>query len=109
MLFHVANEADGAPLVAGGVARGIQRIVLIEYHAVGCCFTFSSIRSGDVVGSIVCTHGSLLILAPWPEDMPTFTSDYDRFHYLNRLAETICAISHETNVAVKDLRPSHGG
>ena len=69
----------------------------------------SSIRSGDVVGSIVCTHGSLLILAPWPENMPTFTSDYDRFHYLNRLAETICAISHETNVAVKDLRPSHGG
>lgn len=143
MLFHVANEADGAPLVAGGVARGIQRIVLIEYHAVGCCFTFwrrrpveavskndrlpspdtrnrqenstmslkaiSSIRRGNVVGSIVCTHGSLLILAPWPEDMPTFTSDYDRFHYLNRLAETICAISHETNVAVKGLRPSYGG
>lgn len=31
-----------------------------------------------------CAHGSLLILAPWPEDMPTFASDYDRFHYLNR-------------------------
>ena len=23
-----------------------------------------------------CAHGSLLILAPWPEDMPTFASDY---------------------------------
>lgn len=51
-----------------------------------------------------CAHGSLLILAPWPEDMPTFASDYDRFHYLNRLAETICAISHTTNVAVQGLR-----
>ena len=56
-----------------------------------------------------CAHGSLLILAPWPEDMPTFTSDYARFHYLNHLAETVCAISHTTNVAVQGLRLSHGG
>lgn len=56
-----------------------------------------------------CAHGSLLILAPWPEDMPAFASDYDRFHYLNRLTETICAISHTTNVAVQGLRLSHGG
>ena len=56
-----------------------------------------------------CAHGSLLILAPWPEDMPAFTSDYDRFHYLNRLAEGVCAISHVTHVAVQGLRPSHGG
>ena len=55
-----------------------------------------------------CAYGSLLILAPWPEDMPTFTSDYDRFHYLNRLAETICAISHTTNVAVQGLSQSTG-
>jgi len=56
-----------------------------------------------------CAHGSLLILAPWLEDMPTFTSDYARFHYLNHLAETVCAISHTTNVAVQGLRLSHGG
>ena len=56
-----------------------------------------------------CAHGSLLILAPWPEDMPSFASDYDRFHYLNRLAETICVIGHTTNVAVQGLRLSHGG
>ena len=56
-----------------------------------------------------CAYGSLLILAPWPEDMPAFASDYDRFHYLNRLAETICAIGHTTNVAVQGLRLSHGG
>ena len=51
-----------------------------------------------------CASGSLLIMAPWPEDMPSFASAYERFHYLNRLAETICAISHTTGVAVKDLR-----
>jgi len=56
-----------------------------------------------------CAHGSLLILAPWPEDMPTFASDYERFHYLNRLAESVCAISHATGVAVQGLRLSHGG
>ena len=55
-----------------------------------------------------CAHGSLLILAPWPEDMPAFTSDYERFHYLNRLAETICAIGHTTDVAVQGLRLSDG-
>lgn len=56
-----------------------------------------------------CAAGSLLILAPWPEDMPTFASDYNRFHYLNRLAETICAISHTTNVSVQGLCHIHGG
>ena len=56
-----------------------------------------------------CAHGTLLILAPWPEDMPAFNSDYERFHYLNHLAETICAVSHKTSVTVQGLRPSHGG
>jgi len=56
-----------------------------------------------------CAYGSLLILAPWAEDLPTFASDYERFHYLNRLAETICAISHTTNVAVQGLRLAHRG
>lgn len=49
-----------------------------------------------------CAAGSLLILAPWPEDMPDFKSDYERFHYLNRLAETICNISHETLISIKN-------
>ena len=56
-----------------------------------------------------CAAGSLLILAPWPEDMPSFTSNYDRFHYLNRLAEVVCAISHTTSVAVQDLDLARGG
>lgn len=56
-----------------------------------------------------CAHGALLILAPWPEDMPAFASDYARFHYLNHLAEIVCAIGHETRVAVQGLRLSHGG
>lgn len=40
---------------------------------------------------------------------PVFNSDYDRFHYLNRLAETVCSISHTTNVAVQGLGHAHGG
>lgn len=56
-----------------------------------------------------CASGSLLFMAPWPEDMPTFNSAYERFHYLNRLAETICAISHTTDVTIQGLRLAHGG
>ena len=51
-----------------------------------------------------CAQGSLLILAPWPDDMPEFTSDYGRFHYLNHLAEAICAVGHTMDVAVQGLR-----
>ena len=50
-----------------------------------------------------CAAGALLILAPWPEDMPSFESDYGRFHYLNRLAGAVCAIGHSTSVAVKGV------
>ena len=56
-----------------------------------------------------CAGGSLLILAPWAEDMPAFGSDYERFHYLNRLAETVCAVGHDTQAVVQGLRPAHGG
>ena len=56
-----------------------------------------------------CASGCLLILAPWPDDMPSFASDYDRFHYLNRLAETVCAIGHTTSIAVQGLRLDRGG
>lgn len=50
-----------------------------------------------------CAYGTLLVLAPWPEDMPTFASDYERFHYLNHLSEMVCAISHTTDVGVRGL------
>ena len=50
-----------------------------------------------------CAAGTLLILAPWPEDLPSFTTAYARFHYLNHLAETICAISYTNHVAVQGL------
>ena len=56
-----------------------------------------------------CAHGTLLVLAPWPEDLPAFVSDYDRFHYLNHLAKTVCAIGHETSVAVQGVSLAHGG
>lgn len=56
-----------------------------------------------------CATGTLLILAPWPEDLPTFGSDYERFHYLNHLAEAVCAIGHATDVVVQGLCLAHGG
>ena len=55
-----------------------------------------------------CAFGTLLILSPWPEDMPTFASDYERFHYLNHLAEVVCAIGHSTEVTVRGLRHANG-
>ena len=48
-----------------------------------------------------CSHGTLLILAPWEEDMPEFRSVYERFHYLNDLTERVCAVSHRTGMAVQ--------
>ena len=54
-----------------------------------------------------CVNGSLLILAPWPDDMPEFESEYARFHYLNHLAEAICAVEGKTEVAVQGLRHAH--
>lgn len=48
-----------------------------------------------------CASGTLLILAPWAEDMPEFGSDYERFHYLNRLAETVCGVNSETQVVMR--------
>jgi hypothetical protein len=55
-----------------------------------------------------CAAGTLLILAPWAEDMPVFKSDYERFHYLNRLAEEICAIGHTTKVVIQGIGRKHG-
>ena len=56
-----------------------------------------------------CAQGSLLILAPWPEDIPDFESNYERFHYLNHLAENVCSVSHATDIAVHGLRHAHCG
>ena len=54
-----------------------------------------------------CANGSLLILAPWPDDMPEFEREYARFHYLNHLAEAICAVGGKTEVAVQGLSHAH--
>ncbi|MBQ8702931.1 MAG: hypothetical protein IJ524_00980 [Bacteroidales bacterium] len=47
-----------------------------------------------------CAHGTLLILAPWHEDLPCFESDYQRYHYLNRLCTSICAIGAGTRLCL---------
>ena len=41
------------------------------------------------------------------DDMPEFESEYARFHYLNHLAEAICAVEGNTEVAVQGLRHAH--
>lgn len=41
-----------------------------------------------------CASGSLLILAPWKEDLQG-SSDYERFHNLNTLAENICGLGSD--------------
>ena len=48
-----------------------------------------------------CTFGTLLILAPWHEDLPCFESAYQRYHYLNRLCASICAIGAGTRLGLR--------
>ena len=46
-----------------------------------------------------CAAGSLLILAPWAEDLKG-DCDYKRFHNLNTLAATICAADGNTDCRI---------
>lgn len=46
-----------------------------------------------------CAAGSLLILAPWAEDLKG-DCDYKRFHNLNTLAATICAADGSTDCRI---------
>lgn len=43
-----------------------------------------------------CTSGTLLILAPWRDDLKG-DSDYERFHNLNNIAVAICSLDATTN------------
>lgn len=53
-----------------------------------------------------CAAGSLLILAPWAEDLKG-DCDYKRFHNLNTLAATICATDGNTDCRI--VTPVHQG
>lgn len=46
-----------------------------------------------------CTAGTLLILAPWAEELKG-DSDYARFHNLNTLAAAVCAVDADTAMQV---------
>ena len=46
-----------------------------------------------------CAEGSLLILAPWQDDLNTVT-DYATFHQLNAFAASICQISCTTDCRI---------
>ena len=111
-LISAANSGD--VLVTPGISECEKRI---KNTALKEKFRLIHVQ-GDPIGPYwkpersrfeACANGSLLVLAPWPEDMPSFASDYERFHYLNRLVEVVCAISHTTDVAVHGLRPAHSG
>lgn len=47
-----------------------------------------------------CAAGTLLILAPWHEDLKGDTN-YERFHNLNDMAASICALEQQTAIASK--------
>lgn len=53
-----------------------------------------------------CAAGSLLILAPWAEDLKG-DCDHERFHNLNTLAATICAADGSTDCRI--VTPVHQG
>lgn len=49
-----------------------------------------------------CVAGTLLILAPWSEDLQG-DSDYERFHNMNTLANKICKLDALTECVVKSI------
>lgn len=48
-----------------------------------------------------CAAGSLLILAPWQDDLKG-SSDYERFHNLNEMAASICALGPKEDYRLKN-------
>lgn len=48
-----------------------------------------------------CCNGSLLVLAPWQEDLQGY-SDYERFHNLNALAKSICTLGANASFVIKN-------
>lgn len=54
-----------------------------------------------------CTAGTLLILAPWAEDLEG-DSDYARFHNLNTLAAAVCALDADTAMQVTGVGKKKG-
>lgn len=105
----VAAAESGDVLVTPGISECEKRI---KQMALARRFRLVHVQS-EPIGPYwkpersrfeACASGTLLIVAPWPEDLPVFRSDYERFHYLNHLAEIICAIDYRTAVAAQGLR-----
>jgi len=69
------------------------RLIHIQDKPIGQCWKPEKSRFE------ACAAGTLLILAPWQEDLKGDT-DYDRFHNLNALASTICALDTETAMRI---------
>lgn len=54
-----------------------------------------------------CAAGTLLILAPWQEDLRG-ESDYERFHNLNDMAANICALGKADGCRLKNIGGTTG-
>ena len=111
----IADAQDGVVLVTPGISPGeremknlaiANRLPLIHLQKEPITHKPERARFD------ACAEGSLLILAPWPEDLDSMrsrtdmggtaagscpsaasiVSDYDRFHNLNELARMICEL-----------------
>ena len=108
-LLSAANSGD--VLVTPGISECEKRIknTALQQHLRLIHLQADPIRrywKPELSRFEACAHGTLLILAPWPEDIPSFHSTYERFHYLNRLAETVCAIGQDTKVTMQNIPPN---
>jgi len=97
---------NGGVLVTPGISPGERDMKNI---AINCRLPLIHLQAEPITADFkpegerfyACAEGSLLILAPWVDDlngMPSLTgavvaTRYDRFHNMNRLAGEICRLS----------------
>lgn len=112
--YFLQQARQGAVLVSPSISKGEKAIMraafdeglpLIILQENG----FTDLAKPGGRRMEACMRGQLLLLAPWEHHNERLTIRRSQCLSLNRLAETICAISHETNVAVHGLSQGHGG
>ncbi|MCF0201835.1 MAG: hypothetical protein HUK08_00585 [Bacteroidaceae bacterium] len=103
-LMDVAEE--GGVLVTPGISECEKRIkneclerhlrlIHLQSEPIGKYWKPERMRFG------ACAAGTLLILAPWAEELGG-DSRHERFHQLNNLAASICAIDHHCECKVNE-------
>lgn len=98
--------SQGAVLVTPGISECEKRmkneclaqhlrLIHLQKEPIGACWKPEHSRFE------ACAAGTLLILAPWADELSAHDSDYARFHRLNDMAAAICRITSETRCVVK--------